>query len=116
MHEPLILALFFPYVRCKPWELKRSPKLVEVERVLRGMLKEPFFAATLQVLSRASRLVGGVGVAVVTKPIRPCPSKSHDQKTTKVTSGERRLIKQDSRVLGLEKCCLLHFNVIFAGL
>ena len=39
MHEPLILALFFPYVRCKPWELKRSPKLVEVERVLRGMLK-----------------------------------------------------------------------------
>ena len=39
IHEPLILALFFPYVRCKPWELKRSSKLVEVERVLRGMLK-----------------------------------------------------------------------------
>ena len=39
MHEPLILALFFPYVSCKPWELKRCPKFVEVERVLRGMLK-----------------------------------------------------------------------------
>ena len=39
MHEPLILALFIPYVRCKPWEHKRSPKLVEVERMLRGMLK-----------------------------------------------------------------------------
>jgi hypothetical protein len=39
MHEPLILALFLPYVSCRPWELKRCPKFVEVERVLRGMLK-----------------------------------------------------------------------------
>jgi len=38
MHKPLILALFLPYVRCKSSELKRSPKLVEVEWVLHGML------------------------------------------------------------------------------
>ena len=39
MHEPLILALFFPYVRSKPWQLKGSPKLLEMEIALRRVLK-----------------------------------------------------------------------------
>jgi len=54
MNEQLILALYFPYVRCKPWKLKRSPKLLEVERILRGMLKADGlckFLAGLQDLS-----------------------------------------------------------------
>ena len=39
MHEPLILALFFPFVRSKPWQLKGSPKLLEMELSLRRVLK-----------------------------------------------------------------------------
>ena len=39
MHEPLILALFFPFVRSKPWQLKGSPKLLEMEITLRRVLK-----------------------------------------------------------------------------
>ena len=39
MHEPLILALFFPYVRSKPWQLKGSPTFLEMEIALRLVLK-----------------------------------------------------------------------------
>ena len=40
MHESLTLALFFPYLSRKPWELRRSKFMVEVEGVLRRMFKE----------------------------------------------------------------------------
>ena len=39
IHEPPILTLFFPYVRSNPWQLKVSPKLLEMEISLRCVLK-----------------------------------------------------------------------------
>ena len=34
MHEPLTLAILFPYIRDRPWELRRTPKLLELEDAL----------------------------------------------------------------------------------
>ena len=38
-HEPLRLAIYFPYVRAKPWELRSSPMLVDVGNKLHRMWK-----------------------------------------------------------------------------
>ena len=38
-HEPLILALFFPYLEHRPWTLKRSPSILDLEEHLRQMWK-----------------------------------------------------------------------------
>ena len=39
MHEPLTLALFFPYLRRAPWELKGTRLMVDMARELHGMFK-----------------------------------------------------------------------------
>ena len=39
-HEPLTLAFLFPFIHSKPWQLKRAPAFLGMERVLRGMWKE----------------------------------------------------------------------------
>ena len=38
-HEPLILALYFPYLEHRPWTLKRSPSILDLEEHLREMWK-----------------------------------------------------------------------------
>ena len=40
MYESLTLALFFPYLSRKPWELRRTKFMVEMERTVQGVLKE----------------------------------------------------------------------------
>ena len=40
MHESLTLALFSPYLSRKPWELRRTKYMVEMERTLQCMLKK----------------------------------------------------------------------------
>ncbi|GFH43770.1 hypothetical protein CTEN210_00243 [Chaetoceros tenuissimus] len=40
MHEPLVLALYFPYVKCEPWQWKNSPLMLELSGKLRGVWKE----------------------------------------------------------------------------
>ena len=40
MHESLTLDLFSPYLSRKPWELRRSKFMVEMERSLQGVLKK----------------------------------------------------------------------------
>ena len=37
--EPLIIAIFLPFIKHRPWQLKRSPVLIELERVLSSMWK-----------------------------------------------------------------------------
>jgi hypothetical protein len=37
MHEPLILALFFPFLKCRPWQLRRSPSILELEDRMQRM-------------------------------------------------------------------------------
>ena len=34
MHEPLTVALVFPFARCAPWQLKGTPKMLEMGRRL----------------------------------------------------------------------------------
>ena len=40
MHEPLILAFCFPFLRYDPWTVKGTPKLCSVGRELQAMWKE----------------------------------------------------------------------------
>lgn len=39
MHEPLMIGVFLPFSNRKPWQLKNSPEILEVERNLRGVWK-----------------------------------------------------------------------------
>ena len=41
MHEPLLIGLLFPFLRVKPWQLRSTPKMHAVGRVLRGMFADP---------------------------------------------------------------------------
>jgi hypothetical protein len=40
MHEPLLIAIVFPFLRSKPWQLRATPKMYEVGRQLRKVLKD----------------------------------------------------------------------------
>ena len=40
MHETLMFAVYFPYLPRYPWELRKSPLLVDVDRRVRVLLKE----------------------------------------------------------------------------
>ena len=42
MHEPLIFAVYFPYLSRCPWELRKSPLLVALERRLRQVFKADY--------------------------------------------------------------------------
>ena len=35
--EPLMLAIYFPFISCRPWQLKRAPAIVELEDRLQKM-------------------------------------------------------------------------------
>ncbi len=39
MHEPLILAIYLPFILLRPWQLKRSPCILDVEGYLQRMCK-----------------------------------------------------------------------------
>jgi hypothetical protein len=45
MHEPLWVGIVLPFIRHRPWCLKRAPLLVELGRDLRGLLKTSEAAA-----------------------------------------------------------------------
>ena len=57
MHEPLTIALFFPYLNRCPWELRRSKLMVEVGRQVQGLLKDDPPAAR-NILSELFKLAG----------------------------------------------------------
>jgi hypothetical protein len=38
-HEPLLVGVFLPFIRHRPWQLRHSPKLLGMERKLRSMWK-----------------------------------------------------------------------------
>ena len=40
MYEPLCMGLCFPFLKYRPWQLKRAPKLLEMGRQLHKMCKE----------------------------------------------------------------------------
>ena len=40
MCEPLVFALCFPFVRCQPWQIKSTPKLLYARRKLQSMFSE----------------------------------------------------------------------------
>ena len=37
MHEPLLIGILFPFIRCKPWQLRSTPKMFAVAREVRGL-------------------------------------------------------------------------------
>jgi hypothetical protein len=59
MFEPLTVALFFPYSSRKPWELKHTQLLVDLERNLCEMLKKGSGSGR-DLLSKFCRSVGGL--------------------------------------------------------
>ena len=40
MFEPLIIGFCLPFIRCRPWCIKGTPKLCATERKLQKMWKE----------------------------------------------------------------------------
>lgn len=40
MFEPLFVGVLFPFIRHRPWQLKRAPVMVAVGRQLRQVFKE----------------------------------------------------------------------------
>ena len=40
MHEPLLIALFFPYIRVKPWQLRGTPRMYQMGSELRRVFKK----------------------------------------------------------------------------
>jgi len=40
MHEPLIIAFAFPYLRYKPWTIRETPKLFAMVRKMQALWKE----------------------------------------------------------------------------
>ena len=38
-HENLILAVCFPFIQHRPWQLRNTPALLDVARILRGVWK-----------------------------------------------------------------------------
>ena len=38
MHEPLLIAVCLPFIRHAPWRLQRTPRILAMEREVRGML------------------------------------------------------------------------------
>ena len=39
-HEPVLIAVLFPFIRSKPWQLRSTPKMHEMGRELRKVLKD----------------------------------------------------------------------------
>lgn len=39
MHEPLIIGISFPFLRCAPWQLRGTPRMYEVARKVRALCK-----------------------------------------------------------------------------
>ena len=74
-YEPLILAICFPFLKHRPWQLRRSPALVEVGRILHGMWKEgedtqgDFLCQLLAYSRKLSTLQSGM----VWKVLQSCP-------------------------------------------
>ena len=40
MHEPLLIAILFPFLRHKPWQLRSTPKMFQLGSELRSLFKE----------------------------------------------------------------------------
>ena len=58
-HEPLILAFIFPFLSCRPWQLKRTGAFLGLGRLLRRMWKEedqPIRPLLCQLLKSTRRL------------------------------------------------------------
>ena len=58
-HEPLIVFICFPFLRVNPWQLRNTPALLEVGRILRQVQEsgeEPFRSVLWQLCSLTRRL------------------------------------------------------------
>ena len=40
MHEPLLIGIVFPFLSCRPWQIRGTPKMYAVGRELRRLLQE----------------------------------------------------------------------------
>ncbi len=40
MHEPLLIGICFPFLRCSPWQFRGTPKMFQVARDLRRLFKK----------------------------------------------------------------------------
>lgn len=40
MHEPLLIGIVFPFIRCKPWQLRAVPKMYATNRRLSGLWED----------------------------------------------------------------------------
>ena len=66
-HEPLIVGVCVPFTRRKPWKLSGAPRLLAMERELRGMFKggEGHPRSVLHKLLKLPRKLDAVPAGVV---------------------------------------------------
>ena len=66
MYEPLFVGIIFPFIRHRPWSLKRAPLMVGMGRELRRLSKESDFApgCLLRKLLRLPRRLARVSPSV----------------------------------------------------
>jgi hypothetical protein len=69
MFEPLILAIFFPFIPHRPWQLRHTPSLVEVGDRMQRMWKERNYSQgfVLRQLWKQTRSMGDLSPSVVFK-------------------------------------------------
>ena len=68
-HEPLIVGVCVPFIRRKPWKLGGAPRLLAMERELRGMFKggEGHPRLVLRKLLKLPRKLDSVPAGVVSR-------------------------------------------------
>jgi len=72
MHEPLTIAIYFPFLKSKPWQLKGCQRLLDTERNLQRVFSdnpgtERYLLRELWHFTMELPAVKGVGVTAVTK-------------------------------------------------
>ena len=60
IHEPLVIGISLPFIRCNPWSLRRTPLLVGLERQLRKVFKSGNWDGR-DILCKLLQILGRVG-------------------------------------------------------
>ena len=64
MHKPLTIAILYPYLSHRPWELRQAPILLELADTLHGVwnAQEISYAGTLDLAEETCKYAGGPGM------------------------------------------------------
>ena len=93
MHEPLTIGIVFPFIRHKPWRLRGTPLLLELERQLRKVWKtqQGTEGPLLRKLWSLPRKLAGLSQKLVWKLLRSAQGVG----VPSCTTGKRRRVEME---------------------